>query len=103
MSKIAPELSAEVIGLTTKPTSQTAYSRTDRAADLLDAAMAKVAKQIETGPISSSLLREIVQLAKAAGVEIAQQGQAMSGAVDSVLASLDDVDPAIFGLDDYTN
>ena len=80
-------------------TEQPTTSRTDRAAQLLDSAMAKVAKQIETGPISSSLLREIVQLAKAAGVEIAEGGQPMSAASarfhDSVMESLNDIDPAL--------
>jgi hypothetical protein len=57
--------------------------------------MVKVAKQIEKGPISSSLLREIVQLAKAAGVSIAEEGQPMSRDFDSVLESLKDIDPAL--------
>ena len=73
-----------------------ASSRTDRAADLLDQAMARVASQLKTGTVNGGLLREIVALAKACGVELASGGQPLSPAVDDVMASLADIDPSVY-------
>ena len=70
-------------------------SRADRAAELLDQAMARVASQLKSGTCNGGLLREIVALAKACGVELASGGQPLSPAVDDVLASLADIDPAL--------
>ena len=71
-------------------------SRADRAAQLLDQAMESVATQIKNGPVNGGLLREIISLAKACGIELASGGQPLSPAVDDVMASLADVDPALW-------
>ena len=69
----------------------TITSRTDRAADLLDQALDCVAVQLRTSTCNGGLLREIVALAKACGVELASGGQPLSPAVDDVMASLSDI------------
>ena len=61
-------------------TEQPTTTRTDRIAALLDKAIDNAAATLEDGSISSSLLKEIVALAKTAGVEIAEGGQPMSAA-----------------------
>ncbi len=75
---------------TTNPSTAEA-SRVARIEALLDAALDKVAAQIAEGPVSASLLREVVSIVKDAGVNLAEQGQPTSAAFDSVLASLSDV------------
>jgi ketopantoate reductase len=78
--------------------------RSTRVEALLDAALDKVAEQIEAEPVPASLLREIVQLARSMGIDLAQHGQSMSPAgekvQDSVLASMADLDLKALGLDD---
>ena len=73
--------------------------RTNRIAALLDKTIDNAAATLEDGTISSSLLKEIVALAKTAGVEIAEGGQPISAAssrfYDSVLESLNDIDPVL--------
>ena len=54
------------------PDNEPQVTRQARVEAILDATLKKIANRIETGPISSSLLREIVQLAKAAGVRRVQ-------------------------------
>ena len=70
--------------------------RTNRIAALLDKTIDNAAATLEDGTISSSLLKEIVALAKTAGVEIAEGGQPMSTASshlhESILESMKDLD-----------
>ncbi len=70
--------------LTTSP-ADSAASRTDRIAALLDKAIDNAAAALEDGTISSSLLKEIVALAKTAGVEIAEGGEPMSAAASRLV------------------
>ena len=79
----------------------TPTSRVARIEQLLDAALDKVAEQIESGPVSASLLREVVALAKSAGIEIGKDGQSLTTAFDPILESMKDLDPALFEVPDY--
>ena len=74
----------------------TPTSRVARIEQLLDAALDKVAEQIAEGPVSASLLREVVALAKSAGIEIGKDGQTLTTAFDPILESMKDIDPDLF-------
>ncbi len=73
-------------------TEQPTASRLERIEALLDAALDKVAVQIESGPVSSALLREIVALAKSCDIEIGKDGQGSSAGTDHILESMKDLD-----------
>ena len=85
---------------TTSP-ADSATPRTDRIAALLDKAIDNAAAALEDGTISSSLLKEIVALAKSAGIEIGKDGQSLTTAFDPILESMKDLDPALFEVPDY--
>ena len=72
-------------------TEPTANNRLETIEALLDAALSQVSKQIAKGSCSASLLREIVQLASAAGISLAEGGQSTSPSFDSVMASMNNV------------
>jgi hypothetical protein len=75
-------------------------SRSERASHLLDITIEQLTKKIEGGEVSAGTLREVLALARAAGVDLAREGQPMSSAArrfqDGIdLSCLDDVDPSI--------
>jgi len=84
---------------------EAAGARYNAVAALLDQALAKVAKRLKTGEVSSAMLKQIVELAKAAGVPIVDSAvNSYSPGVDRVLESLADVDFDALNSDtDYAN
>ena len=74
----------------------TTANRLSRIEALLDAALDTVARQMSTGPVTAQMLKAVVDIAKAAGIDIAKDGVAASPAVDHILESMADIDPDLF-------
>jgi hypothetical protein len=79
-------------------------SRSDRASHLLDITITELTKRVEGGEASASLLREVIALARAAGVDFAEGDKLMASAgrrhqeSEFDLSILDDVDLDALGL-----
>ena len=79
----------------------TGDSRTARIEKLLDDSITALSAKVKAGKISASIAHEILALARAAGVEIAQSGTPLTPAFDPILESLKNIDPAILEPIDY--
>ena len=74
------------------PTEDPKTNRIELIEQMLDSALAQVAKQISDGTVSASLLREVVAIATTAGINLAESGQVTSTSFDPILESMKDLD-----------